>query len=142
MSDDSGYAARVSLRVRHPTLAPAAVTAALGLTPSTSWAAGEVTERVVRPATYWTAVVAERAADLPVVLAAVVESLRPRAEFLAEVTRTGGRCELFAGVFLDRSGGDTLPAALLLALGELRLDLSLDVYCPGVTTDAGAHRPR
>lgn len=72
---------------------------------------------------------------LPELLSESVARLSAHREFFRQLkSDDGGRAEFFIGWFLSRSGGDTLPSALLLEVADLGLDLSFDVY-PGDETE-------
>jgi uncharacterized protein DUF4279 len=126
----------LSLRIKHPTEDPTAISRSLGIDPITSWRAGTPRETPAGERldgehrfTYWSSTVATGPGDeLPVLLKDVLQGLVSHREYLQELTDTGGAAEVFVGWFFDASSGAVLTSAVLAELGELRLDLSLDLY--------------
>jgi hypothetical protein len=108
----------------------------VGLTPTRSWSVGEPRstpkgtplEGIWRDSYATFDVWPTDRAWLNEALEQCVALLLDRAEALKEIRATGGKTELFVGWFLERSGGDSLPSALLSSLASLGLDLALDVY--------------
>ena len=127
-----GYTFEVSLRIWHPTVRPDELSEGLGLAPTTHWEAGSETPGGrVRESTYWTARLAHPAQiNLSRFLERAAEDLRSRSPFLEELRATGGRCELFVGLFLDKNTGEVLPLGLLRSIGAAHVDLALGIYCP------------
>jgi hypothetical protein len=127
-----GYTFEVSLRIWHPTVRPDELSNELGMPPTIRWEAGsEAPHGRMRESTYWSAHLTHSAdVSLARFLERAVEDLRSRRSFLEELLATGGRCELFVGLFIDRDTGEVLPSDLLRGLGEIHVDLALDIYCP------------
>jgi hypothetical protein len=50
-------------------------------------------------------------------------------DFFEEIRSTGGRLEYFIGLFLDVNSGVVFDFDLHSKLAELKIDLSLDLYC-------------
>ena len=127
-----GYSVRLSLRVRHPSISPEAISTGFKLAPTTQWQVGsEVSGGRTKDSTYWIASLDIPSDDgLYESLKFAAGRLRTQEAFVAELVRTGGSCELFVGMFLDRDSGDALPWDLLRSLGDMRIDLSLNIYCP------------
>ena len=50
--------------------------------------------------------------------------------FLHTIRSEGGSAELFTGWCFERQSGDILTYKILAKAGDLKLDLSLDVYPP------------
>lgn len=139
--DDSAsrtrYQFAISLRVRHPSMAPKDITEALGLEPKRCWEAGEPrrspTGRLLLGSnreTYWTARLVQGCApaSLNNAVFGVLKDLVLVRSFLHRIRAEGGTAELFTGWFFDSQGGDTLTHDCLALAGDLKLDLSLDVY--------------
>jgi hypothetical protein len=132
------YTFKVSLRIYHPSMPPEEISAALSLTPRTSWAAGSSKREQqlsgaasTREWTYWSAVLQndDSVADLPDFLSDALRTLEVHASFLKGLVQTGGRLELFVAWFLHRPNtGDVFPHSLLERLGALEMDLTLDLY--------------
>jgi len=135
----SHYHFRISLRVRHPYIAPEEITEALGIDPKRSWKAGEPRSTPKGTAlagsnrdTYWTA---EVAADRwPLHLSTAVHDtlgkLVAHRSFLHRIRAEGGTAELFIGWFFENQSGDVLSHECLALAGDLRIDLSFDIYPP------------
>lgn len=126
----------VSLRITSPAITADEIASLVGLDPSRHWNVGEARTTPkgqvlegARKTSYATfRLVDKQRAWLSEVISTYERELADRAAVLEEIRNAGGTTELFVGWFLERSGGDTLPSALLRALGSLGLDLSLDVY--------------
>ncbi len=130
---------RLSLRLSHPSLTLGEISMGVGLPARGGWNAGEARKTPkgqplsgFNRETYWyTEISHPEEASLTAVLAEHLSALELRRDFLQEFRSTGGRAEYFVGWFTtERSGGETLPSEILRRLGELSLDLSLDVYAP------------
>ena len=136
----NSYRYVISLRVFHPKMDPAEISAALQLTPGVSWKAGDplVTPKGtplkgLRKDSYWTCNVLKGAwpgKDLARAFSELVAELSSRKSFFHRMRAEGGRAELFVGWFLEGNSGDVFDADLLSALGDLGLNLSLDIYPP------------
>ena len=129
----------ISLRVRHPSIAPEKITEALGVEPKHSWKAGQ--QRRTPKArlltgnnrdTYWVANVA--AGRWPSNLnEAILDSLKKLARyrsFFHQIRIEGGTVELFVGWFFENQSGDVLTHPCLALAGDLQVDLSFDIYPP------------
>jgi hypothetical protein len=125
----------INLRLWHPVLKSAEISAALGMTPKPRVA----TRRAVpddfggtagATYTYWSSEGRSgEDSQLLQVLEAFIAELEPHAPFLSSFRASGGRVELFVGWFASRrSGGDVIGYDLLKQLGDLQIDLSFDVY--------------
>jgi hypothetical protein len=141
------------LRVRHPSIDPAEVTTTLGLTPVHAWAAGSAREAAVgertrgaHPDTYWLAPLGEHGAQrerepvagkfawpllqalpLDAFLVGQARLLMTHKAFFARLKDTGGSCELMVAISASERWGVELPPALLRALAELSIGLSIEV---------------
>lgn len=58
----------------------------------------------------------------------IAVQLKPKEEFLRRLRSSGGRAELFIGWYSPSNSGDILSHELLKNLGNLGIDLALDVY--------------
>jgi Domain of unknown function (DUF4279) len=126
----------VSLHLDHPTIDPAAMTAALGLTPDHQHRIGE--QRRTPQGELLKGNYAENAWSLSLDLAGVIdlvpflEDLLSRLElqrdFFASLTASGGRAELFCGIYLDSNWDESIPHQLSGRLAALRINLRLDAY--------------
>jgi hypothetical protein len=135
----SHYRFRISLRFRHPSMAPEQITEAMGIEPWRSWKAGEPRQTPkgtplagVNRETYWTAeIVAGRwPSDLNEAIHDTLKGFVRYRSFLHEIRAEGGSVELFIGWFFDNQSGDVLTHQCLALAGDLQIDLSLDVYPP------------
>ena len=133
------YSFNISLRVSHPYIAPADITEAIGITPKRSWKAGEPrTTPKGTPLsgsnreTYWTARIAEDRwpASLNAAIHESLTQLATHRSFLHRIRAEGGRAELFIGWFFDNQSGEVLSHECLALAGDLKIDLSLDIYPP------------
>ncbi len=130
-SDSHGYTFEVSLRIWHPEIGPEEVSDGLGLSPTTSWKSGTRVNDRLRESTYWTTRLPHlEEVTLARFLVSVVDELIAHASFLERLVGTGGRCELFVGLFLQKNTGEVLPSEVLRGLGVANVDLALDIYCP------------
>lgn len=84
--------------------------------------------------TYWYSVLvgdnegASEIAGLEDRLSYLVQDLSLRSEFISTLRESGGRAELFIGLYGDRSFGFELPSQTIAALAGIGLTLSFDVY--------------
>jgi hypothetical protein len=133
------YHFRISLRVRHPSMAPEKITEALGIEPSHSWKAGAPRQTPkgtpldgFYEVTYWTArMVAGRwPVELNDAIHNTLKTLVPYRSFLHHLRAEGGRAELFIGWFFENQSGEDLTYQCLALAGDLKIDLSFDIYPP------------
>ncbi|SEA75069.1 hypothetical protein SAMN05216411_1274 [Nitrosospira multiformis] len=61
-------------------------------------------------------------------LVRVVDDLLQHKEIFRRIREDGGRAEFFIGWFSSGNTGDTFSHDLLRKMGELKIDLALDVY--------------
>lgn len=129
---------KLSLRLKHPSISPEEISAALGMAPWRAWKVGDPRQT---PAglplkghyeqTYWCSpsLAVGQIEDLISSIERVLDRLEKSKDFLVSVSEGGGRIEFFIGWFAGpRSGGDTFEWRLLRRLSDLRIDLSFDVY--------------
>jgi hypothetical protein len=135
----SHYHYRISLRVRHPSIAPEKITQAIGIEPKHSWKAGEARRTPTgRPLTgsnqetYWTAEISSgrHPSEINKAIHDGLRSLVPHRLFLHQIRVEGGTVQLFIGWFFDNQSGDVLTHECLALAGDLQIDLSFDVYPP------------
>jgi hypothetical protein len=131
----------VSLRVRHPNMDPQQISTVLCMQPKTEWKAGTLRQTPtgqnlegVYEHTYWCADlhderrVPSQDRDLSLFLEEVTEKLVPHRAFLASIHASGGSIEYFIGLFGDKNFGEIIPSSLLNTLGQLHVDIALDIY--------------
>jgi hypothetical protein len=130
---------RISLRVRHPLIAPERITETLGIKPRHSWKVGEPRQTPTGSPlagtnrhTYWTAEIASsrRPSDMNDAVHDILGRLVGHRSFLHQIRAEGGTVELFIGWFLENQSGDVLTYQCLALAGDLQIDLSFDVYPP------------
>lgn len=66
--------------------------------------------------------------ELHEMLVRVVDDLLQHKEIFRRIREDGGRAEFFIGWFSSGNTGDTFSHDLLRKMGELKIDLALDVY--------------
>lgn len=131
------YTYKVSLRIRHPTMDPQIFTETLGMQPWVARHAGEPRATSTSPwlegnhrKTYWTSrLTPPDDSDIETFLVRTVKSLTPHRLLFRELRDTGGELELFIGLFASGGNiGATLPHDLMVAIGDMGIDLGLDIY--------------
>jgi hypothetical protein len=134
------YRYTVSLRIWHPTLDPQRITDALGISPKRSWRAGADRQTPrgeplpgVNRDTYWYVnVIAGHwpPRKLQSAISEILDRLTAYRAFFHELRAEGGRVELFIGWCFEGQSGDTLAHQSLAIAGDLKVDISLDIYPP------------
>jgi hypothetical protein len=143
------------LRIRHPSIDPAELTAALGLEPAHAWAAGSAREatgggpaRGAHPDTYWLAPLGDpgwerstlatgprthffwpprQALPLETFLLAQLRLLLPKRELLLRLAAEGGSVEVALTLAAGSGLGLELAAPLLRSFAELGVGLSIEI---------------
>jgi hypothetical protein len=132
----------VTLRCYHPDWDPNDISSQLGMMPSISWKVGDRCctpngdlLKGERSSSYWCSQKLSGDWGNPSqTLLQHVATLESKRAFLEKVLATGGRIEFFLGWGLPGpTGGQFLDANLLSRLGELGIDLSIDVYAQELT---------
>lgn len=127
---------KISLRIWHPSMDPADISARLSLVPTFQWKAGQARQspkgaplKGFYKETYCSyAITSDQYSALSESLRALLTDLTPQKDFLHEVRSTGGRIECFIGWFSGSNSGEIFDHSLLSLFGELQIDLALDVY--------------
>ena len=135
------YTFTVSLRLHHPLLSPTDISAALDMKPTTAHAVGEPRTTPTGAAldgryhqTYWCASLmsseAASSVDMPLegFLSDALDALWPKRAWLSDFAASGGTAEYFVGLFLNGNAGVTLSPQLMSRLGEIGVELGLDLY--------------
>ena len=135
------YRYTVSLRLWHPKRDLSRAAAIFGLRPSRTWREGEPRETPagrlmpgVFQNSYWTARLAgekgllSKRQSLESFVLQTVERFQGQRAFITRLRRSGGRAELFIGLFGTRNFAVELEPALLQATARLGLAISLDIY--------------
>jgi len=137
----SEYEFTVSLRIRHPTIDPATITATLGIQPQHAWKAGEPrcdpTGAQLGGAhhdSYWLA----RLMDEPqrssgdvsaeAMILKTLTLLRREQAFLDRLSAEGGVAELLVSLHARTDFRLDLPSDSLTLLGRLHLAVALEVH--------------
>lgn len=136
--DKPSYGTAVSLRIWHPSVLSDEMTKALGLSPSLSNDVGATRKTPtgqildgIYPQTYWLYKFGfPKENEIEDCLAKALAMLSPKRDFLNRVCSTGGRCELFIGMFLERNAGIELDRDLIRQVADAGLALGFDVFVP------------
>ncbi|MFZ0500777.1 MAG: DUF4279 domain-containing protein [Steroidobacteraceae bacterium] len=137
----SEYEFTVSLRIRHPTIDPPTITAALGLQPQHSWRAGEPR---CDPAgtelggayrdSYWLGRLMEEpqlssdSMSVEGVILKTLSNLRRVQSFLEQLNAEGGIAELLVSLYVRDDFRLELSPDSLTLLGRLHLAVVLDIH--------------
>lgn len=132
----SNYTFAVSLRLFGGDMPHDDICRALGVTAKWQYRAGEprVTPKGkalsgVYPSDYCVMDLAvAQNLSLPDFLDQQVRALLTHKEIFQRFKQCSGRAEFFIGWFGDGNFGDTFPAESMMLMGEMNIDLSLDVY--------------
>lgn len=137
----SEYEFTISLRIRHPTIDPATISATLGIQPQHTWRAGQPRRDSAGAElggthhdSYWMG----RLMDAPQlssdsvsverVLLTTLSQLRRAQSFLEHLNADGGVAELLVSLYARDDFRLELPADSLTLLGRLHLAIALDVH--------------
>lgn len=151
----SEYEFTVSLRIRHPTIDPALITATLELEPQHTWKAGdprrdpsgEQLDGDYRES-YWmgqlmdTPQLSSETVSLETVLAQTLSQLRRSDEFLEQLNSGGGTSELQISLYARQNFQLELRPDLLTLAARLRVAIAVDVHLrtpPPTESAAQAH---
>ncbi|HEX4267447.1 MAG TPA: hypothetical protein VHY36_06160 [Steroidobacteraceae bacterium] len=137
----SEYEFTVSLRIRHPTIDPAVITAALGIQPQHTWQAGQARcdEAGAEVGgqyheSYWMGglmdepQVSSGSVSLEGAIVKILTHLRRAQSFLEELNAQGGVAELLVSLYARDDFRLELPSDSLTLLGRLHLAVALDVH--------------
>ena len=131
----------VTLRISHPQIDPCEISKQLGVESSSSWRSGdpivgkngEIREGK-RKENFWRYQPHKEhkllSSDqyLEDYLEMFTKKLIMHKEYFSEIVRGGGKINYFIGLFSENSIGNDFSASLLKQLGELNIDLQLDIY--------------
>ena len=147
MTEPRKYRYKVSLRISHPSLPPEQITAILGLEPSRSWTAGQ-TRRTPKGSPlpgeykdcYWShSFDTPMDGELEAFALGVLSNLAIHADTFRGAADSGGKTELFIGLFMETSNVELyFSAALHAKCAELGVCLYLDIYDPDRTDSDAA----
>jgi Domain of unknown function (DUF4279) len=137
----SEYEFTVSLRVRHPTIDPAAITATLGIQPQHTWRVGEprcdpagVELGGAHRDSYWMGRLMEEpqlssnSTSVETVILKTLSLLRRVQPFFEQLSADGGVAELHVSLFARDDCRLELPADSLTLLARLSLAVVLDIH--------------
>lgn len=125
------YRYSLSIRLRHPSMEPQAMTAAMGIPPFRSLEPGARRLPGVSDGTYWTSQLRKGAwppISLSDAVASLLDQLSAKRSFIQNLRSEGGSAELFIGWFFEDQSGDTFDYRLLARAADLGVDLSFDIY--------------
>jgi hypothetical protein len=136
----SEYEFTVSLRIRHPSIAPSRITETLGIEPQHTWQAGDPRrdpaggDRTgVYRESYWMGRLMDEPQlssgrmSIESVLLQTLTQLRRSQTFLEEISSDGGVAELSISLFARENFQLELSADSLASLARLRLSVALDI---------------
>ena len=130
----------LSLRLRHPSVAPSHISRTLRMKPSTQWRAGTPRRTPKgtllagrRAETYWSTritrgFVSSKQSSLVTALAQLAQRLERHSAFFKVFHATGGTSECYLSLFGRHNFGEVLPHESLRTLSTQGISLALDVY--------------
>lgn len=137
----SDYEFTVSLRIRHPTVDPATITAMLGIQPQHTWRAGEPRRDPAGAElggahhdSYWMGRLMDEpqlssdSVSVEGVILKTLANLRRAQSFLKQLNAEGGVAELHVSLYARDDFRIELPADALTSLARLHLAVALDVH--------------
>lgn len=149
----SEYEFTVSLRIRHPTIDPAMISAMLGIQPQHTWRAGEprcdpsgAELGGAHHDSYWMGrlmddpQLSSDSISLERVILKTLSQLRRSQPFLEQLDAEGGVAELLVSLYARDDFRLELPSDSLTLLGRMHLAVALDVH-PQSPLKAPVSRP-
>jgi hypothetical protein len=137
----SEYEFTVSLRIRHPTIDPATITATLGLEPQHTWLAGQPRcdpsgaelGGAYRDSYWMGRLMAEPqlssdGVSVEALILKTLNNLRRVQSFLEQLHAEGGVAELLVSLYAREDFRLELPSDSLTLLGRLHMTVVLDVH--------------
>ena len=137
----NSYEFTVSLRIRHPAIDPAKITAALGIEPQHTWRAGEprcdaagVELGGAHHDSYWMGRLMEEpqlssdSVSVERVILKTLSQLRRAQSFLEQLNAEGGVAQLLVSLYAREDFRLELPSEPLTLLGRMHLSVALDVH--------------
>jgi hypothetical protein len=135
------YEFTISLRIRHPRIDPATITAALGIEPQYTWQAGQprfdaegIELGGAHHDSYWMGRLMDepQISSGPVsvegVMLKTLSRLRRAQSFLEQLNAEGGVAELLVSLYARDDFRLELPSDAVTSLGRLHLAIALDVH--------------
>jgi hypothetical protein len=137
----SEYEFTISLRIRHPSIEPLAITKTLGIEPQHTWKAGDARRSPAGEAldgtyreSYWMArlmpepELSSSRSSVESVLLQTLAQLRRSHAFLEQLGTAGGVAELHVSLFAREDFRLDLSAETLVTLGRLGLAVALEIH--------------
>jgi hypothetical protein len=137
----SWYEFTISLRIRHPAIDPAKITATLGIQPQHTWRAGQPrcdAAGAELGGTYHDSYWMGRLMDEPQlssdgvsvehVILKTLTHLRPVQSFLEQLSEEGGGAEFLVSLYARDDFRLEFPAEFLTLLGRMHLAVALDIH--------------
>ncbi len=137
----SDYEFTVSLRIRHPTIDPATISATLGIQPQHTWRAGQPRCDAAGAElggahhdSYWMGRLMEEpqlssdSVSVERVILKTLSQLRRAQSFLEQLNAEGGVAELLVSLYAREDFRLEFPADSLTLLGRMHLAVALDVH--------------
>lgn len=137
----SEYEFTIFLRIRHPTIDPETITAALGIQPQHTWRAGQPRSDSADPElggayrdSYWIGrlmddpQLSSESVSVEGITVKTLTHLRRAQSFLEQLNAEGGVAELLVSLYARDSFRLELPSDFLTLLGRLHLAVVLDVH--------------
>lgn len=137
----SDYEFTVSLRIRHPTVDPATITATLGIQPQHTWRAGQARRDAAgvelggaHHDSYWMGKLMDEpqlsseSASVEGVILRTLNNLRRVQSYLEKLNSEGGVAELHVSLYARDDFQVELPSDALALLARLHLAVALHVH--------------
>jgi len=137
----NAYEFTISLRVRHPSIDPSAITEALGIEPQHTWRAGQPRRSETGETldgdyreSYWMGrlmpmpELSSGESSVESVVLQTLALLRRAEPFLARLSTEGGIAELHISLYSRENFRLDFPAESLALLGRLGLAIALEIY--------------
>lgn len=126
---------KISLKIWHPEKSWKEISDSLKMEAVHKWNANEEVRhegaglKQIRKKTYCVFLLLdEKKCYVDDVLEKALENLNEQRENFHDIVSSGGRLELFIGVFVDKNTGYTLEQKVFLMLVDLKLQISFDLY--------------
>jgi hypothetical protein len=120
------YPFQLSLRVRHPSIDPAAISRELQIEPEHSFRAGDLRDSTRSAAVTPAQAIALAAVDSALTIL-ITSVLRRHAEFFRRIESEGGEVRLIVALSARKTRGFTLTPHLCKALSELRVPVDFEL---------------
>ena len=137
----SDYEFTITLRIRHPGIDPARITAMLGIHPQATWTKGDPRAgpqgeplQGAHRESYWSGLLmpipqlSSEYASVEAELLKILGQLRKSHAFLLELHTDGAVCELYVSLFARQEFRLDLSPPTLALLGRLGLAVALEVH--------------